>query len=165
MSEQSTNKIHVPPKGTRGTRMTDFFFRLGKPFMGRMVRRYQNTPDPEPKTFMGFPVGVLTTVGRKTGKERSLPLGAFPDGPDAWLIIASRGGSPLHPAWFFNIAKNPDKVWFQIGNRKFKAHVESLRGQDREDAYARVVKVAPTYGGYPKKTDREIPVLRITPAT
>ena len=49
-------------------------------------------------------------------------------------------------------------------NRKFKAHVESLRGTDREDAYAKVAKAAPSYAGYPKKTDREIPVLRITPA-
>src|SRR5437899_1463360 len=152
MSEQSTNKIVVPPKGTRGARMMDFFFGLGKPFMGRMVRRYQNTPGPEPEMFMGFPVCVLTTVGAKTGKERSSPLGAFQDGPDAWLIVASRGGSPVHPAWFHNIAKNPDAVWFQIGNRKFKAQVESLRGKEREDAYARVVKVAPTYGGYTKKT-------------
>ena len=60
--------------------------------------------------------------------------------------------------------KNPDKVWVQVGNRKFRAHVESLTGKDREEAYARVVAVAPVYGGYVKKTDREIPVLRVTPA-
>ena len=51
-----------------------------------------------------------------------------------------------------------------MGNRKFKAKVEALTGAEREDAYARIVKAAPVYGGYPKKTDREIPVLRIRPA-
>ena len=163
MSDDST-KIHVPPKGTRGARMMDVFMRLGRPFMSRVVRRYQKASGPEPEKFMGFPVGVLATVGAKTGKERSLPLGAFQDGPDTWLIVASKSGSASHPAWFHNIAQNPDKVWFQIGNRKFKAHVESLRGTDREDAYAKVAKAAPSYAGYPKKTDREIPVLRITPA-
>ena len=64
-----------------------------------------------------------------------------------------------------NIARNPEKVWIQVGNRKFRASCESLVGAEREQAYARVVKVAPVYGGYLKKTDREIPVLRVTPAS
>jgi len=106
----------------------------------------------------------LTTIGARSGKERSTVLGGFPDGDNAWLIIASRGGSPLHPGWLHNIAANPDKVWIQVGNRKFRAHVESLTGKEREEAYARVAKAAPSYAGYPKKTDREIPVLRLTPA-
>jgi deazaflavin-dependent oxidoreductase (nitroreductase family) len=113
---------------------------------------------------MGFPILVITTIGAKTGHERSHILGGFPDGHDAWLIVASKGGAADHPAWFHNIAKNPDQVWVQIGNRRFRADVESLRGKEREDAYQRVVDVAPTYGGYLKKTDREIPVIRVTPA-
>jgi deazaflavin-dependent oxidoreductase (nitroreductase family) len=107
---------------------------------------------------------VLTTIGAKTGTERSHILGGFPDGHDAWLIVASKGGAADHPAWFHNIAKNPDQVWVQVGNRKFRANVDSLRGKEREDAYQRVVDVAAQYGEYPKKTDREIPVLRVTPA-
>jgi deazaflavin-dependent oxidoreductase (nitroreductase family) len=163
MADQNT-KIHVPPKGTRGARLMDVFMGLLRPFAGREVARYQNLQGPEPGKFMGFPVLVLTTVGAKSGKERSAVLGGFPDGEDAWLIIASRGGSAVHPGWLFNIARHPDKVWVQVGNRKFKARCESLTGKEREDAYARVVAVAPNYAGYTKKTDREIPVLRITPA-
>jgi len=137
--------------------------RLARPFFSHQVARYRRANTPEPATFMGFPVCVLTTVGAKSGKERTHVLGAFPDGDEAWLIVASRGGSASHPDWFHNIVKNPDKVWVQVGNRKFRAHVESLTGKDREEAYARVVAVAPVYGGYVKKTDREIPVLRVTP--
>ena len=137
---------------------------LLKPFGGREVARYQKVQGPDAAKFMGFPVLVLTTVGAKSGKERSTVLGGFPDGQDAWLIIGSKGGAASNPAWLYNIASNPDKVWVQIGDRKFKARCESLTGKEREDAYARVVAVAPNYGGYPKKTDREIPVLRITPA-
>jgi deazaflavin-dependent oxidoreductase (nitroreductase family) len=161
--DEQTSRIHVPPKGTRGARVMDFVFKLMRPFAGREVARYQKAKGPEPRMFMGFPVLVLTTVGAKSGKERSTVLGGFPDGDDAWLIVASKGGSPTHPGWFHNIAANPDKVWVQVGNRKFKAHCESLTGKEREDAYARVAGVASVYGGYPKKTDREIPVLRITP--
>jgi deazaflavin-dependent oxidoreductase (nitroreductase family) len=113
---------------------------------------------------LGNPVLVLTTVGARSGQQREAVLGGFPDGDDTWLVIASRGGSAHHPAWFLNIAANPDRVWAQVGNRKFKANVEQLTGKEREDAYARVVKVSPGYANYLKKTDREIPVLRITPA-
>src|SRR4029077_3652009 len=163
MTDQDS-KLHVPPRGTRGARLMDIFGRLGKPFARREVARLQKIAGPEPGKFMGFPVVVLTTVGAKSGQERNCVLGGFPDGEDAWLLIASKGGSATHPAWFHNIVRNPDKVWVQVGNRKFEARCESLTGKEREDAYARVANVAPQYAGYPKKTDREIPVLRITPA-
>jgi len=91
-------------------------------------------------------------------------LGVFPEGENAWLLIASNGGAQAHPHWFFNIARNPDKVWLQVGAKRFRVNVEELDGKEREDAYARVAAVGKTYGGYPKKTDREIPVLRLTPA-
>jgi deazaflavin-dependent oxidoreductase (nitroreductase family) len=163
MTDKST-QIDVPPKGTRGNRVMDLMMGLMRPFAGREVGRYQKADSVEQKKFMGFPVLVLTTVGAKSGKERSTVLGGFPDGQEAWLIIASRGGSAYHPAWLYNIAHNPDKVWVQVGNRKFKARCESLTGKTREEAYARVAGAAPQYGSYPKKTDREIPVLRLTPA-
>ena len=163
MSERK--QIHVPPKGSRGAGGAfAVFMRLGRPFMKREVAKHQRATSPEQAKFMGFPILVLTTIGAKTGQERAHILGGFPDGHDAWLVIASKGGAADHPAWFHNVAKNPDQVWVQIGNRKFKAHVESLRGTERADAYQRVVDVAPQYGEYPKKTDREIPVLRVTPA-
>jgi deazaflavin-dependent oxidoreductase (nitroreductase family) len=156
--------IQVPPKGTRGARAMDLVIGLLRPFRGREVARVRNAPGPEQMRGMGNPVIVLTTIGARTGLERETVVGGFPDGQDAWLIVASKGGSAHHPAWFLNIAANPDRVWAQVGNRKFKAAVRSLAGREREDAYARVVRVSPGYAGYPKKTDREIPVLRVTPA-
>src|SRR5438034_1861880 len=148
MTDQ-TAKIHVPPKGTRGNRMMDFFMELVRPFAGREVSRLQKRQGPEPATFMGFPVLILTTIGARSGQERSTVLGGFPDGDNAWLIIASKGGSPDHPGWLYNIAKNPDKVWVQVGNRKLKVSCESLTGKEREDAYARVASEAKAYADYP----------------
>jgi len=113
---------------------------------------------------MGFPTILLTTVGARSGVERTHVLGGFADGEDAWLIVASKGGAPTHPAWFINLAKNPDKVWIEVGNRKLKVVPDSLRGSERVKAYARVAAVAPRYAEYEKKTDREIPVIRLTPA-
>jgi len=162
MTDNKSGQINIPPKGTRGARVADFFFKLMKPLAGMEVGRYKKATGAEQKMFMGFPVLVLTTVGAKTGQERSTVLGGFPDGDNAWLIIGSKGGSPDHPGWLYNIAKNPDKVWVQVGNRKLKVSCESLTGKEREEAYARVASEAKAYAGYPKKTDREIPVLRLT---
>ena len=161
MNDKST-QIHPPPKGTRGARIMTLALKLMRPLSGREVARYRTLPGPEPGKFMGFPVLILTTVGAKTGRERSTVLGGFPDGDNAWLIIASNSGSRDHPGWLYNIAKNPDKVWIQVGNRKMKVSSESLTGKEREDAYARVASEAKPYAGYPKKTDREIRVLRLT---
>src|SRR5262245_20184625 len=164
MTDKSTTQIHVPPTGTRGARVMDFMFKLMKPFAGRELARYRNLPSPGAGKFMGFTILILTTVGAKSGQERNTVLGGFPEGDNSWLIIASKGGSATHPGWFHNIAKNPDKVSIQVGNQKFKVNCQSLTGQERQEAYDRVASEAKPYAGYPKKTDREIPVLRLTRA-
>jgi len=160
------SEIRIPPKGTKGMRMPGekLLMRIGKPFINQQVNRYKKAAGPEQAKFMGFPVLLLTTVGARSGKEHTHVLGGFPDGKDAWLIIASKGGAPTHPAWFINLAKNPHQVQIQVGNRKLKVNVESLQGEEREKAYERVVAVAKNYAGYRTKTDREIPVVRLTAA-
>jgi deazaflavin-dependent oxidoreductase (nitroreductase family) len=163
---EGSRKLQVPRKGTRGSRVTGgVLMWLMRPMFRRHVARFARASGAEQPTFNGFPVLLLTTVGAKTGRERTHALGGFPDGGDRWLIVASKGGAADHPAWFYNLVKNPDKVWVQVGNRRFRAECESLVGVEREEAYARVVKVAPVYGGYLKKTNREIPVIRVRPAT
>ena len=158
--------IRIPPNGTRGAWMPSgpVFRVLTKPFFNRELARLEDPKATEQGKFMGFPAGVLTTVGAKTGQERKQVLGVFPDGEKAWLLIASNGGAQAHPHWFINIAKNPDKVWLNVAGKRFRVNVQSLEGKEREDAYARVAAVGRSYAGYPKKTDREIPVLRVTPA-
>jgi len=159
--------IRIPPRGTRGAWMPRgrLFMAITKPFFKREIARLEDPAATKQKLFMGFPAGVVTTVGSRTGREHKHVLGVFPDGNDAWLLIASNGGAQAHPHWFINIAKNPDKVWLQIAGRpQLRVNVESLQGKEREEAYSRVAAVGRTYAGYPKKTDREIPVLRLTPA-
>src|SRR5262249_32668586 len=79
-----------------------------------------------------------------------------------WLIVASLAGAPRHPAWFFNMAKNPSDIWLEVGTERFKVGGESLEGQERTEALARIAAIAPRYGTYQQKTDREIPVVRLT---
>ena len=158
--------IEIPARGTRGTKVPfeGALMKIAKPFADMQVSRYRRAKDATPPMMMGFPTILLTTVGVRSGSERTHVLGGFPDGEEAWLVMASNGGAPTHPAWFINLAKSPDKIWLEIGNRKLRVVGNLLKGKEREDALARIATVAPRYGGYQKKTDREIPIIRLTPA-
>jgi len=145
--------IEIPPAGTRGTKMPfqGPLMRLAKPLTDMQISRYRRAKDATAPMMMGFPTVLLTTVGARTGTERTHVLGGFSDGEDAWLVMASKGGAPTHPAWFINLAKSPDKIWLEIGNRKLRVGAELLKGKQREDALARIAGVAPRYGAYQKK--------------
>ena len=164
MSEKQA--IEIPPRGTRGTNMPfgGALMRLAKPLTDMQVSRYRRAKDATAPMMMGFPTVLLTTVGARSGRERTHVLGGFADGEDAWLVMASKGGAPTHPAWFINLAKSPDKIWLEIGNRKLRVAASLLKGEEREDALGRIAAVAPRYRAYQKKTDREIPIIRLTPA-
>ena len=111
---------------------------------------------------MGQPVLLLTTVGARTGKTRQTLLVAFAHGESAWLVVASFAGSARHPDWYVNMARNPDRVNIEIDGHKLKVQPRSLKGPEREEAWRRIVSLASGYGAYQAKTDREIPVVRLT---
>ena len=138
--------------------------RILKPLMKGQIARYRRTAGPTPPVMMGFPVVLLTTVGARTGHEHTAVLGGFEDGDGAWIVVASKSGASSHPHWFFNLAKNPDRVWLEVGNRKLRVVPDLLQGAEREAALAKIAAIAPRYGEYPKKTDREIPVVRLKAA-
>jgi len=165
MSDKSET-IEIPPRGTKGgNAVANAMFKIFRPLMAGQIARYRRNAGDKPPKMMGLPTVLLTTVGARSGLERTSVLGGFADGDDAWLIVASNSGAPTHPAWFINLAKRPDRVWLEVGRRKFKANVKSFRGAEREAGLARVVAVSPQYGRYQTKTDREIPVIRLTPAS
>ena len=105
---------------------------------------------------------LLTTLGAKSGKVRKTILASFPDGDNSWLVVASNAGSAKHPAWYVNLARNPDRVSIEIGRRQFKVEPQSLRGTERAEAWRRRIgALAPGYTAYQEKTDREIPIVRL----
>jgi deazaflavin-dependent oxidoreductase (nitroreductase family) len=113
--------------------------------------------------FAGLNALVLTTVGRKTGAERTTPVGWFP-GPDgSWLIVASAGGQRGNPAWYYNIAAHPDQVQIEVEGRKVAVVAEQLHGEARAEAWQQIIAAAPRFAQYQQKTDRELPVIRLMP--
>jgi deazaflavin-dependent oxidoreductase (nitroreductase family) len=156
--------IEIPPRGSRGSTMPRLLNRFLAPLMRLQIARYRRSKGPEQPRMMDFPALLLTTVGAKSGQRRTVPLAGFPDGENAWLVVASAGGGAQHPAWFLNMAKHPDQIWVEVGPRQMRVKGASLRGASREEALRRVATISPRYGGYQKKTDREIPVVRLSPA-
>ena len=105
----------------------------------------------------------LTTVGAKSGQRRQTTVVYFSDRANSMLIVGSAGGAVQHPAWFFNIAKHPDQVWARVGDRTFRVRPETLSGSERAEAWQRITTQSPVFAGYETKTDRELPVIRLTP--
>ncbi|HEV8635744.1 MAG TPA: nitroreductase family deazaflavin-dependent oxidoreductase [Chloroflexota bacterium] len=111
----------------------------------------------------GQPLLLLRTVGAKSGEPRTTMLAQFPEPDGSTLIVASFGGTARHPAWYFNLAKHPNQVSIERGGELIRVRPQSLSGEEREQAWQRIVTTAPGFGEYQRKTDREIPVVRLTP--
>src|SRR5262249_6681711 len=148
------------PGGTRGARTPSLPSGLARLLGRMMIKRHRRKGD----TFLGMDVLYLTTIGAKTGEKRQTAVARFPDGDDAWLVVASAAGAARHPAWYHNIAAHPDQVWAAVGDREFRVTPEQLDGERREQAWQRIIASQPRYAGYQRKTDRILPIIRLTSA-
>jgi deazaflavin-dependent oxidoreductase (nitroreductase family) len=105
---------------------------------------------------------ILSTIGRKSGELRQTPVRWFPGGEGSWLIVASANGAAGNPAWYFNLAAQPE-VTIEVQGRTVQVIATQLAGAERAAAWARITAASPQFAGYERKTDREMPVLRLTP--
>lgn len=103
------------------------------------------------------PTLLLTTKGRKSGRDLQLPL-IFGRSGDDYVVVASKGGAPEHPAWYLNLAANPD-VEVQVKADKFKARAHTADAKERAALWPKMVEIYGPYADYQKKTDRQIPVV------
>lgn len=149
--------VVVSPRGTRGMQMPRFAGAIS-PFINRLMflifknRKFQNAS-----------VLQLTTLGAKTGQQRLTTVVYFPDRDNSMLIVGSAGGAAQHPAWFFNIAKHPDHVWVRVGDHRLRVMPQTLSESERAAQWQRIKTQSPVFAGYETKTDREVPIIRLTP--
>jgi deazaflavin-dependent oxidoreductase (nitroreductase family) len=101
---------------------------------------------------------LMTTVGRKSGKQLLLPLIYQPTGDGSYCIIASKGGAPSHPAWFLNLQEQPE-VEVKVAHEEFKAVARVAEGEERERLWKIMSEHYPSYNDYQTATDRKIPVV------
>jgi deazaflavin-dependent oxidoreductase (nitroreductase family) len=111
--------------------------------------------------FEGMPMILIHHIGAKSGVERVVPLAHFPEDDGSTVIVASNGGAPTHPAWFHNLKANP-KIDVEVGTERYTAVAEELPRPERDEVWKRVVVENPGFGDYERKTDRVIPLVRLT---
>ncbi|MCL3836390.1 nitroreductase family deazaflavin-dependent oxidoreductase [Aeromicrobium duanguangcaii] len=122
---------------------------------------YEATGGREANLLKGVPIIVLTSVGSKSGKLRKTALMRVEHDGD-YAVVASKGGAPDHPAWYWNLVKNPH-VELQDGEVKRDYRARQLEGDEYATWWERSVAVWPDYAEYQKKTDRQIPVFVLEP--
>ena len=112
----------------------------------------------------GMPVLELTTIGRKSGQPRAVMLTSPLQEGDTYVVVASRGGDDHHPAWFLNLRDNPDVEVSIKGRPKQKWTARVASPEERARMWPQIATKYRNYAGYQKRTQREIPLVLLSPA-
>jgi deazaflavin-dependent oxidoreductase (nitroreductase family) len=110
----------------------------------------------------GLPVVIITSHGARTGKVRKTPVMRV-ERDGRYAAVASQGGAPVHPRWYYNLRSNP-RVELQDGGLRQEMTARELAGPEREEWWRRAVAAYPPYAEYQQKTSRVIPVFLLEPA-
>ena len=108
------------------------------------------------------PVLILHHVGRKSGQARETPLIYLRDGEDI-VIVGSMGGSPKHPAWYLNVRDRPEDVAVEIKGDRTPVRARLATPAERERLWPRLLEMWPAWDDYTRRTEREFPVLILSP--
>jgi deazaflavin-dependent oxidoreductase (nitroreductase family) len=134
--------------------------------VSKQVETYERTGGREANTLLdtGMPIIIVTTRGQKSGNVRKLGLMRVEHNGE-YALVASKGGAPEHPAWYWNIKADPKALMLQDGPEPFDAEAREVSGGERKLWWDRAVAAYPPYAEYQQKTDREIPVFVARRAT
>lgn len=130
-------------------------------YVRETVDLYESSGGTEGNTMKGRPIIILTTTGAKTGKTRKTPLMRV-EHDGTYAVVASLGGAPKHPVWYYNILAHPE-VELQDGATKKEYVAHEATGEEKAQWWARATEAWPDYDTYQTKTDREIPLFVLTP--
>jgi deazaflavin-dependent oxidoreductase (nitroreductase family) len=114
-------------------------------------------------SFGGMPSLELTTIGRKSGQPRSVMLTAPLREGEAYVVVASRGGDDIHPAWFLNLRDNPAVEVQVVGKGKQQMRARIATAEERARMWPLIAGRYKNYAGYQKRTEREIPLVLLEP--
>ncbi|MBV8984281.1 MAG: nitroreductase family deazaflavin-dependent oxidoreductase [Acidimicrobiia bacterium] len=124
------------------------------------VEAYERSGGKEANTLQDtdMPVIIVTMVGNKSGKVRKIALMRV-EHDGEYALVASLGGAPKHPVWYYNLKANPGDVTIQDGAEPFPVRVREVDGDERAAWWERAVAAYPPYAEYQERTDRTIPVF------
>jgi deazaflavin-dependent oxidoreductase (nitroreductase family) len=132
-------------------------------WVSEQVEAYERSGGREANTLRdtGLPVIVVTTKGAKTGKIRKTPLMKV-EHDGEYALVASMGGAPKNPVWYYNLKAHPDDVVIQDGPEPFAVDVREITGDEKKMWWERATAAYPPYVEYQERTDRQIPVFVAT---
>lgn len=130
-------------------------------WVARHVRGYVESDGKRGHRWRGVDTLLLTTRGRRTGKLRRTAL-IYGRDDDRYLVVASAGGKQAHPAWYLNLRDQP-QVEVQVGSERFRATATTAGDEERAKLWGVMASIWPEYDRYQAKTDRQIPVVVLTP--
>jgi len=107
--------------------------------------------------FAGAPLLLLTTTGARSGQPRVAPL-AYTTDDSRWVVIASKGGAPTHPDWFYNLRADPE-VTVEVGTESFPARATITMGAERQRLFDQMAARMPNFAEYQRNTVRQLPVI------
>ncbi|MBV9410698.1 MAG: nitroreductase family deazaflavin-dependent oxidoreductase [Acidimicrobiia bacterium] len=127
------------------------------------VEAYERSGGKEANTLRdtGLPDVVVTMIGNKSGKVRKIALMRV-EHDGEYALVASMGGAPQHPVWYYNLKANPHDVTIQDGAEPFSVQVREVDGDERAAWWERAVAAYPPYAEYQERTERTIPVFVAT---
>jgi deazaflavin-dependent oxidoreductase (nitroreductase family) len=132
--------------------------------LDRLVFRLTGGATTATSWLAGVEITMLTTVGAKTGRRRTLPVLGLPDGEDV-ILIASNFGRPRNPCWYHNLRANP-RATIVVGGSSREVVARELSGPERERGYRRGEEIFPGFTRYLRwASNRQIPVLRLEPVS
>jgi deazaflavin-dependent oxidoreductase (nitroreductase family) len=126
------------------------------------IRRYRETDGEVGYLWNGAPSLLLDVTGRRSGETRTSALIFARDGDD-YLIVASMGGAPRHPAWYLNLQSNP-AAEIQVKGERIPVTARTATAEEKPRLWQRVTQVWPNYDVYQSRTEREIPVVVLSPS-
>ncbi len=126
------------------------------------VARYRETNGEVGYEWNGVPTLLLTTTGRKSGESRTSAL-IFARDLDDYLLVASTGGAPNHPAWYLNLRANP-QVEIQVKGEHIRAIARTAADEEKQRLWRIVTAQWPNYDVYQTRTERVIPIVVLTPS-
>jgi deazaflavin-dependent oxidoreductase (nitroreductase family) len=132
-------------------------------FVKDQVAEYEASGGSKANTLPGtdMPIVVVTTTGNKTGRIRKTPLMRV-EHEGEYALVASQGGAPTHPVWYYNLIAAPDAVQIQDGPEPFAVIVREVSGDEKATWWKRAAAAYPPYDDYQAKTDRQIPLFVAT---
>lgn len=130
--------------------------------IAEQVELYERTGGEEGRELEGKPCIILWSKGRHSGKVRKTPLMRVTDGR-SYAVVASLGGAPQHPVWYYNLVTHPDQVSLQDGAELRDYVAREVTGDEKAAWWARATEVWPAYDDYQAKTERVIPLFVLDP--